>query len=539
MLKGKLLNAVEIIIIVGIATFPLLLSFPFRVNIFLSWEGAYRMSEGQVPFRDFGIPLGGMYWVVPALFFKIFGAQLITLVKAQAFINIISGLAFRYILLTLSVNPIVRVASVLLYAITFSFFNFWPWYNHSAIVYGLIATAFVIHAILRGQGRKKIFSVLMGALFVFLSFFTKQDGGGLFFFLCVLLLLYDGWVDNNWKIPLFFVGGIGFLFGIILTWFSSYDFSYWFNHGQPPHNSRVSVTDILNELLSESQWIKFYLLIILLIVIVRIRQVSSFFRQKNEVVFVLLTLGILGLAAIFQITSYTPVMSNIFFHSFAFAFIFHYLFHYLNIEPSRKFMLAFLCCGIMIWWSHMYWGYVQRVFIRKDTAEGEIAYSKSGENIVSLHNARLKSKKKEDGNKQEKWLNSDLKTLKRIKLPESTIHGINRFLEKAREKQEVRVLNMSELTFLAKEVPYTLERGPKFPLWYHLGVGMFNREAKMFEERIATNYYDFVLFEYLPGLNNFYPFRVRDSLQVHYDLIDEFAAPRSSESGTIEVYRRK
>ena len=55
-------------------------------------------EPGPVPYRDFGMPLGYMYWVIPALFMKVFGTQMITLVKAQVFINILSGLAFRSIL---------------------------------------------------------------------------------------------------------------------------------------------------------------------------------------------------------------------------------------------------------------------------------------------------------------------------------------------------------------------------------------------------------------------------------------------------------
>src|SRR5690348_5939969 len=86
------------LIITILACTPLFVSFPYRVNIFLSWEGAYRMSEGQIPFKDFGLPMGYMYRVIPSLFFKIFGPQLITLVKAQVFINILSGFAFHSIL---------------------------------------------------------------------------------------------------------------------------------------------------------------------------------------------------------------------------------------------------------------------------------------------------------------------------------------------------------------------------------------------------------------------------------------------------------
>ena len=44
-------------------------------------------------------------------------------------------------------------------------------------------------------------------------------------------------------------------------------------------------------------------------------------NNKEQFYFVLLTLGILAQAAIFQVTSYVPLDNNIFFHSFAFIFI--------------------------------------------------------------------------------------------------------------------------------------------------------------------------------------------------------------------------
>ena len=46
---------------------------------------------------------------------------------------------------------------------------------------------------------------------------------------------------------------------------------------------------------------------------------------------------------------------------------------------------------------------------------------------------------------------------------------------------------MSELTPLAAEIPYTLERNGRLPLWYHLGVGMFNRQADSLETRIQRS----------------------------------------------------
>ena len=125
-INDRWLSMGEIAIIIVLALVPLFTSFPYRVNIFLSWEGAYRMSQGDIPYRDFGMPLGYMYWVIPSIFFKVFGVQLITLIKAQVFINIVSGLAFRQILRFLDIQPGVRFLSVLLYRISFSFFNFWP-----------------------------------------------------------------------------------------------------------------------------------------------------------------------------------------------------------------------------------------------------------------------------------------------------------------------------------------------------------------------------------------------------------------------------
>ena len=125
--RYKIIPVFEIVLILFFSFLPLFAKFPFRVNIFLSWEGVYRMSRGEVPYRDFGMPLGYMFWVIPALFFKLFGTQMVTLVKAQILINIISGLAFRSILKSLGVNPVVRFLAVLLYCLSYIFFNFWPW----------------------------------------------------------------------------------------------------------------------------------------------------------------------------------------------------------------------------------------------------------------------------------------------------------------------------------------------------------------------------------------------------------------------------
>src|SRR6187549_2323353 len=96
--SDRKISIAEIIVIVGFSLFPLFFQYPYRVNIFLSWEGAYRLYLGQVPYKDFGLPMGFAYWVIPAVFFKIFGPYMFSLVKAQVFINLVAGFSFRSLL---------------------------------------------------------------------------------------------------------------------------------------------------------------------------------------------------------------------------------------------------------------------------------------------------------------------------------------------------------------------------------------------------------------------------------------------------------
>jgi hypothetical protein len=549
----KLSAGAEILLIVLLACIPLFIRLPYRVNIFLSWEGAYRMSQGQVPFRDFGTPLGGIYWVIPAIFFKLFGPQLFTLVKAQVLINIISGLSFRSILRSLSVNKGIRLASVVLFCLSYSFSNFWPWYNHTVIVFELVALAFLMQflcpnatekndaADMAGKDRKIRWLLVCGAaLFTIFSFLTKQDGGGLaLMVICGILVVY-AIIYGKWM-PLFvFAGSFVVLFFLLILPFLHYGFGYWFNHGQAPHSSRVSGADIVSEFVGSSQWIKFYLFLIALLAVVRYRTKAMLKADPAGLLLLVLTLGMLAEAAILQVTSYTPPDNNIFFHSFAFVCILSLLAPLLPVNLDRLRPTLVLVAGILLWWSGVWWKYLQRFAGKTSTAT--IARSSTGENVVGKNNYIFSRDTVEDI-PSDKWVECGLSAFRKITMPAPTAEGIHRLMQTdlvRNGKGNLRVLNMSELTPLAVEIPYKLEKNSQLPLWYHLGVGMFNRQADSFETRISQHYYDLVLFEYIPTLNNFYPFRVRDSLRQYYRQVDSFLAPRRGleTKGTIEVYMR-
>ena len=93
------------------------------------------------------------------------------------------------------------------------------------------------------------------------------------------------------------------------------------------------------------------------------------------------------MAAIFQVTSYTPDNSNVFFHSFAFAFFFSVLLQVLPVQANLFKISAVLSLGVMLWWSQLYWNYMQRI-LRIDESNGAMATSATGENIVDMHNEK-------------------------------------------------------------------------------------------------------------------------------------------------------
>jgi hypothetical protein len=537
----RILSAAEILVIVVIAMAPLLASFPYRINIFLSWEGAYRMSNGEVPYRDFGTPLGYMYWVIPAMFFKLFGPQLITLVKAQAFINLLSGLAFRSIFKSLQVEPPIRFIAVLLFSISYTFFNYWPWYNQTVIVYELIGLAFLMKFFFGSSPRLKYVWLALSGVFMFSSFFTKQDGGALAIMIAGALLLYHALLEKKW-LPLVIFAGAVIVTGLLMILpVASYRFGYWFNHGQPPHTARMSISDILQEFLSSSQWLKFYIMIIAVLLLATIKDWKTYWRNKQQMIFTLLTLGILAEAAIFQVTSYVPADNNIFFHSFAFVFILSLLSVLLPINFNAWKTVIVCTAGVLLWWSQVYWKYIER-FVIGGGGETYTTTDYNGHTYADVVNRNTYIIDLNDaGVPLHEWRTPNLKSFQKILLPGPTVDGIERLMKMPLvKKTDLKVLNMSELTPLAAEIPFKLETGSHYPLWYHKGVGMFDEQVNMFTERIQNNHYDLVIFEYIPYLNNFYPFKVREALEKYYQKVDTFPAPRKPSSNAwVEIYVRK
>lgn len=504
------------------ATLPLFVSLSYQINLYLTWEGAYRLYDGQLPYRDFGMPMGYSYWILPAIFFKLFGPWLYTLAKTQAFIHLISGLSFRWILISVGSSFKVRFLSLIIFSLTYVLGLIWPQYNHSVIVFQFIALAFIIQYIIETAKLRWIY-LGTGCFFLVYSFLIKQDGGGLGILVAGALILYNAIELRSIKPVLFFTLFI-LLFGAIsILPFLPHDFGYWFNYGQPPHYSRISMSDFFRIIFSESRWEKFYLITILSISVVRWHRNLM---TKKEMIFSLLVVGILVEALIFQVTSYVPLDNNFFFHAFSAA----YLLYQLDKTEILQYRLALPAATIfiLIWWSEKYWKYVERI------ANKILPVKESSGNVVSINTYILCTDPCGKYVDMSDWVTSSVKSFQHVKMPPATAEGITWFLQFMKRYDNPVVLNMSELTPLAHETPFQIERGG--PLWYHLNVGMFDRELEVFKKRIEEKYYDVVLYEHLPQVNNFYPLELRDYLQKHYRLVNSFDAPRSAYPGAIEIY---
>ena len=356
----RYLHWAELLVIVGFCVIPLFVKFPFRINLFLAWEGAYRLSEGQMPFRDFGLPLGFGFWIIPALFFKLFGAQMITLVKAQVFVNIITMLSFRSILKTLGTPAAARLIALLVLALSYVLVNFWPWYNNMVFVYELLAIQVLLLGFYRFRGHRTHLLVALSSLLVVLAIFTKQDGGGLALLVVSALLGLFVLRHRRWSVlATYAVSGIlgGLLF--VLP-FLPYDIAYWFNYGQSPHYSRINAYDFLQDIFGRSFIIKAYLAAVVLVLIYRYRTGRQFWENERTVMFALLTVALLGQALLVQVTSYIPHNVNVYFHGVAVAFL---LYAVADAVRWQKLPVLLLSVGLVFFcFSGDYWLYANRVF---------------------------------------------------------------------------------------------------------------------------------------------------------------------------------
>lgn len=510
-ISSKQLQFADLTICLLFVVVPLLIQLPYRVNIFLSWEGAYRLYLGQMPYRDFGMPLGFGYWLLPAFFFKLFGPSFSALIKSQVLLNTISILSVRGILRNLKVDSVSVTLTLLVFCLTYVIYNFWPWYNHSVVVYELASIYFLTKFFSSASSKFGILHLSASALCAFLSFFTKQDVGALCFVLCIFLLIYRWRLTGNLRDVVFFVVCYFTIALVFIIPFLKYDFLYFFNYGQAPHNSRLGFAELVNVFLNGAVGEKFYLFLFAIIFIVEGKTGDpQYFITPERVALTSISVFMILQAVVTRATSPLPTDHMSYYHAFGFILLSSYIDLGSRIQRVRTFVPTVLL--LCVCFSPGYWGYASNLF----------GFSKPKKNESTTFG-------------RSPWVAACTKGFDRVLVPQETKKGIARLLSSPISKRtDLKVLNMSELTPLAQSLHYVPLTNQ--PLWYHLNIGMFQKEVNLFCERIKKGEYDLVLFEEIPDLTEFYPYQVRDTLRKYYCLQDRFLAPRKLENSTIEVY---
>ncbi|MBX2898319.1 MAG: hypothetical protein KF775_01645 [Cyclobacteriaceae bacterium] len=499
---------VDLLLVVPFLILPLLITLPYRVNIFLSWEGAYRLYLGQIPFRDFGLPMGYGYWLLPAVFFKWFGPTMLSLVKAQVLINLVSFASLRGILYNLKVKPVAITLILLVFSLTYILYNFWPWYNHSVVVFELVALYFVTTYSADKTRLKNNVNISLAGVFTFLSFFTKQDVGAICFVLCLFLIAYYAITERKIEPVITYLISFVVVGAMFIIPVFNYGFSYWFNLGQAPHSSRISSGLLLQIFFSHALVEKIYLLLLFVALLVRFSSWRSFLQDRLAFSGSIITVALILQSLVTRATSPLPTDHMNYYHTFALAGI-ALLLPWERLKVSLPTAFGALVLIVLIF-SEGYWKYIGGFFTKAEIAAAPA---------------------------ETPWVTTTLPTLKRISMPAGTAEGIERLRKlPILQKSNLKVLNMTELTSLAYELNYTPL--PDQPLWYHLHIGMFEKEVDEFVRKIDSEYYDLVLFESVPSLTEFYPYAVRNKLLEKYTRVDSFAAPRKIEDSTIEVFIR-
>lgn len=510
-LDSRYFKAFDALVCLPFLIVPLLMDLPYRVNIFLSWEGAYRLYLGQLPFRDFSLPLGYGYWLIPALFFKIFGPTFMSLVKAQVLINAVSILSLRGILYNLKVKPYLVSLALIIFCVSYVLYNFWPWYNHSVVVYELAGMYFVTRFFVRSKSKTWWLNLLLGGFFIFLSFFTKQDGGAIGFVICLAVLAYHGLTERNyWPLPVFILS-FAMAACLFILPFVQYEFLYWFNLGQEPHSSRVGLPLLMDVFFSQSVWEKIYLSLLAFLIIAgggaKLRQI---WKDRYLAVLTIISLGLIGQAIVTRASSPLPTDHMMYFHAFAVVLLASLSPLALYMSNARTFVLV--SAIIFLSFSPGYWKYIK----------GAMGVSISKEDAAVPRNS-------------DPWRPASFKGFDNVLMPKETVEGVQRLLAlETAKKKDLKVLNMSELTPLALEMNYVPPVNQ--PLWYHLNIGIFQEQVEEFCQKVKNKEYDLVLFQDIPGLVHFFPYQVRDTLAKYYHFDSKFLAPRKLENSYVEVY---
>jgi len=144
------------------------------------FDGAWRILQGQVPYRDVLYPFGPVTFVIQALFFKVFGVNFSATVLSAAVLNAVAGLLVMRIVSRLlpdakAIAFLAGVATICWFQAPFGTL----WFEQTAFFFGLAALFVAVEAEFFTGSRVYWLHACAGLLMA-LSVLSKQNAGVLF-----------------------------------------------------------------------------------------------------------------------------------------------------------------------------------------------------------------------------------------------------------------------------------------------------------------------------------------------------------------------
>lgn len=473
------------------------------------WEGAYRLSLGQIPYSDFGTPVGPASFVIPAIFFKLFSASWFVMQLSQMFENAILLFLAYHLLKRLQFTRINTNKAIACFSFLYLVFLSHPWYNSGAFLCFLASMVLLLSC----SNWSLIAAGIMGGI----CFLAKQDYGVMNLCLGLLvLLLTQSNLSGRYrkiafhlsdltdirKLKLILRGGfifVGFFVFPIIAFIYSVDsaqFFYWFNYGQAPHEIRkIHIWDFANHgNLFLPACIAFYF---------------AYRAKQMDLLF----------AGIFFICSFVVSSTSGLDYTAFFFFLFLPLLvqtvfdQRLVAKKWVSWVLLIACLSCLAFPAKYMYRLVQTTILGK--AEP-----------FSFRHVYV--------TRPVKAFPESMPYFKNVMGSNDALVMIEKLQEiaKANPNVALRVLNISELT------PIYAELGSvpplHYPLWYHTKISLFPREIQMIDRDIDSSKFDIILLQNAHGQANFEEFLSRLQKNSHYETLREygFVSPTTSTGDT-------
>lgn len=186
---------------IAILPFVLLFSFYFtyeagRRGFFpldqsIVFDGSYRILKGQIPYKDFLIPVGPVPFYLHSLFFKIFGVRYTSYLLGSSFINtLVTILSFFIVYSIFPSKRFLQFVGAILTAIWFYPPSGTPYIEQTSFFLSLVGILLILLAVL-SKNLNFFFRISLfffSGLFAFLAILSKQNAGFIVFPIYFLLI---------------------------------------------------------------------------------------------------------------------------------------------------------------------------------------------------------------------------------------------------------------------------------------------------------------------------------------------------------------